>query len=83
MQVSVIITCHNYARYLARAIRSAINQSVNKNEYEVIVVDDASTDETQLVMEAFKGHIKPIILKKISDLPLHETKAFDLHSDVM
>lgn len=64
MQVSVIITCHNYARYLARAIRSAINQSVNKNEYEVIVVDDASTDETQLVMEAFKGHIKPIILKK-------------------
>lgn len=64
MQVSVIITCHNYARYLARAIRSAINQSVNKNEYEVIVVDDASTDETQLVMEAFKGHIKPINLKK-------------------
>ncbi|MBK6506681.1 MAG: glycosyltransferase family 2 protein [Ignavibacteria bacterium] len=64
MQVSVIITCHNYARYLARALRSAINQSVNKNEYEVIVVDDASTDETQLVMEAFKGHIKPIILKK-------------------
>jgi glycosyltransferase involved in cell wall biosynthesis len=64
VQVSVIITCHNYARYLARAIRSAINQSVNKNEYEVIVVDDASTDETQLVMEAFKGHIKPIILKK-------------------
>ena len=64
MQVSVIITCHNYARYLARAIRSAINQSVSKNEYEVIVVDDASTDETQLVMEAFKGHIKPIILKK-------------------
>jgi glycosyltransferase involved in cell wall biosynthesis len=64
VQVSVIITCHNYAKYLARAIRSAINQSVSKNEFEIIVVDDASTDETRKVMEAYKGLIKPIFLEE-------------------
>lgn len=64
MQVSVIITCHNYGRYLARAIRSAVNQSVPKSEYEVIVIDDGSSDETPKVMQAFSGHIKPVILKK-------------------
>lgn len=64
MQVSVIITCHNYARYLSRAIRSAINQSLNKKEYEIIVVDDGSTDETRKVMKTYSGKIKPLILKE-------------------
>lgn len=64
MQTSVIITCHNYAKYLARAIRSAVNQTVDKKDYEIIVVDDASTDETRKVMEAYKGHIRAISLKK-------------------
>lgn len=64
MQVSVIITCHNYARYLSRAIRSALNQSVNSKDYEIIVVDDGSEDETQKVMKTYSGKIKPLTLKK-------------------
>ncbi len=63
MQVSVIITCHNYARYLSRAIRSAVNQSFDKKDYEIIVVNDGSTDETKKVMASFSGFIKPINLK--------------------
>lgn len=64
MQVSVIITCHNYARFLSRAIRSAINQSLDKKDYEIIVVDDASTDETPQVMKTYSGRIKPLTLNK-------------------
>ena len=51
MLVSVIITSFNYARYLERAIRSALNQSLESNAYEVIVVDDCSTDETHAVLD--------------------------------
>ncbi|MDZ4713430.1 MAG: glycosyltransferase family A protein [bacterium] len=64
MQVSVIITCHNYARYLSRAIRSVINQSIAKQEYEIIVVDDASTDETRKIISSYSGLIKPVLLKE-------------------
>jgi len=63
VQVSVIITCHNYARYLSRAIRSAVNQSFDRKDYEIIVVNDGSTDETKKVMASFSGFIKPINLK--------------------
>ena len=68
MQVSVIITCHNYARYLSRAIRSVVNQSLDSKEYEIIVVNDASTDETEKVMKTYSGRIKPLTLKKNAGL---------------
>ncbi len=45
--VAVIIPCHNYARYLGKAIESVIRQSYPIAE--IIVVDDASTDETREV----------------------------------
>ena len=65
MQVSVIITCHNYARYLSRAIRSVVNQTLDSKDYEIIVVNDASTDETGKVMKTYSGRIKPLTLKTI------------------
>lgn len=64
MKISVIITCYNYARFLSRAIRSALNQSISKDKYEIIVVDDASSDETNDVMASYSGFIRPIILKE-------------------
>ena len=42
--VSVIITSHNYGRFLADAIRSAQLQTLN--DVEIVVVDDGSTDDT-------------------------------------
>ena len=60
MEISVIITNYNYAKCLPRAIRSVINQSYNKEEYEVIVIDDCSSDSSKKVIEAFAGYIRPI-----------------------
>jgi glycosyltransferase involved in cell wall biosynthesis len=42
--VAVVIPCHNFGRYLAEAIASALAQTAPPRE--VIVVDDASTDDT-------------------------------------
>ena len=49
--VSVIIPTHNREDLLGRAIRSVLAQSYR--ELELIVVDDASTDGTREVVEAF------------------------------
>jgi glycosyltransferase involved in cell wall biosynthesis len=43
-RVDAIITCHNYGRFLGEAIESVLAQS--HRDLSVVVVDDASTDET-------------------------------------
>ncbi|MFO7872563.1 MAG: glycosyltransferase [Candidatus Undinarchaeales archaeon] len=49
---SIIITAHNYGRYLEESIESAVNQ--NFDNYEVIVVDDGSTDNTPKIIKKYK-----------------------------
>ncbi|MCZ2247275.1 MAG: glycosyltransferase family 2 protein [Bacteroidia bacterium] len=60
MLVSLIITSYNYARYLERAIRSALNQSLEHNNFEVIVVDDCSKDESHMILDNYCDEIRTI-----------------------
>lgn len=57
-QVSVVITCYNYERYVALAIRSALEQSVPP--LEVIVVNDGSSDASAEVLAGFGDRITVI-----------------------
>ena len=50
--VSVIITTYNRAHLVSRALLSALNQTYE--DFEIIVVDDASTDNTMEVLGGFK-----------------------------
>ncbi len=53
--VSIIIPAYNGQDTIARAIESALNQTLK--EVEVIVVDDGSTDGTQQVLKRYEGRI--------------------------
>jgi len=50
--VSVIVPCYNQGRYLAEALGSLIAQTYT--EWECLVVDDGSTDNTQDVARVFE-----------------------------
>ena len=56
-QISVIIPAMNEERFIGRAIRSILNQTVPREIYEVIAVNDASEDRTAYAMGLFADEI--------------------------
>ncbi|MDQ2686928.1 MAG: glycosyltransferase, partial [Armatimonadota bacterium] len=49
--VSVVVTCYNYGRFLTEAVESIVAQTYTN--WEVIIVNDGSPDDTQAVAERF------------------------------
>lgn len=54
-QVSVIIPTYNMAHYISEAIESVLTQTYG--DYEIIVVDDGSDDDTREVLNQYAPHI--------------------------
>lgn len=55
-QISVIVPAYNEERFIGRALRSLIEQTY-VDTFEVIVVNDASTDRTAVALDLFKEEI--------------------------
>ena len=62
--ISTIITTYNYGKYIERAIRSCINQTLDSSDYEIIVINDCSTDFTENILENYKSEVRVFNLKK-------------------
>lgn len=55
-KVSVIIPNYNHARFLEQRIRSVLQQTYQ--DFEVILLDDCSTDESRAIIETYRNHEK-------------------------
>jgi glycosyltransferase involved in cell wall biosynthesis len=56
IEYSIIIPVYNSAAILPRCLNAILHQSIDRARYEIIVVDDGSTDQTvSLAQEIFKG----------------------------
>lgn len=54
--VSVIIPNYNHAKYLNERIDSIINQTFQ--DFEIIILDDKSSDESKIIIEQYRDHPK-------------------------
>ncbi len=57
-KVSVIIPTFNREKYITHAVESVLRQSFR--DYEIIVIDDGSTDGTRPLLEPYLNHIRYI-----------------------
>ena len=54
MFLSIIIPIYNDEKYLRECLDSCLNQDVSPDEYEIICVDDGSTDNTPEIMREYE-----------------------------
>ena len=73
--VSIVITCYNYADYVAESIESALNQTY-KN-IEIIVINDGSTDNSLDIINNYKTRVK-VISRKNKGIVFTRNQALDL-----
>lgn len=65
--ITVIMSVHNGARYLREAISSILNQT--EKEFEFIIVDDASTDDSASIIHSFNDP-RIVLIKNSQNLGL-------------
>ena len=54
MDVSVVVTCYNEENNIRECLSSLVNQTYAAGEYEVVVADGGSKDDTQRIVKEFE-----------------------------
>ena len=62
MKLSIIVPVYNVSKYLSKCLDSLICQDIDNEDYEIIVVNDGSTDDSGEIARMFAGKYSNIIL---------------------
>lgn len=76
MILSVICTCYNASQYLKESLDSLLNQKFN--EFELILVDDGSSDNTRSILLDYKNkfqNCKVLVNKYNEGVPISRNRA--------
>ena len=69
-KISIIVPTFNQEKYIGRCLRSLLDQSINKENYEIIIINDGSKDQTQLAINLHnEDNIRVLSNKKNMGLP--------------
>lgn len=78
--ISVIIPMYNIQRYITKSLNSLKSQTLSQDLFQVVLVDDSSTDDTFITAKSFKGikHFTIEKLKKHSGPGVARNRAIEL-----
>jgi glycosyltransferase involved in cell wall biosynthesis len=67
--VSIIVPVFNQEKYIGRCLRSLLSQNFPREDFEIIVINDGSTDRTEYALNLFKEDIRVIQNERNLGLP--------------
>jgi len=53
IKISLVVACFNIEKYISACLDSLLNQDISPNEYEIICVNDCSTDNTEYIIRNY------------------------------
>ena len=59
-KVSVIVPVFNSEKFIGRCIRSILSNKIEESQFEIIVINDASTDNSKKILEKYSSNIELI-----------------------
>ncbi|MDY5902655.1 MAG: glycosyltransferase, partial [Sodaliphilus sp.] len=55
MKLSIIVPVYNVEKYVARCLDSLLNQGLSEDDYEIICVNDGSTDHSLQICQQYES----------------------------
>lgn len=68
MKVSVLLVTYNHAAYIRQALDSVLWQDIDQN-FEIVVADDASTDNTRAIIKEYEGRDPRVRFRFLAEAP--------------
>jgi hypothetical protein len=81
--LSVLIDTYNHERYIEQAVVSAIEQDFPASEYEIVVVDDGSTDRTAEIVGKFAPRVRLLSKKNGGQASAFNAGFAELSGDIV
>lgn len=61
IKLSIVVPVYNVSKYLIKCLDSLLSQNLPHNEYEIIVVDDGSTDDSGVLADEYASNHPELI----------------------
>ena len=86
-KISVIIPCYNVKDMVSECLDSIVAQTIGLEHLEIILIDDASADETVSVLKNMKKNIRTILclfyVKRMAGREQQEILAYHMQQEIL
>ena len=69
---SFIVTCFNLEKYIGECLDSLVNQKYPSGYFEIVCIDDESTDGSESILESYRKKFQNIVVRRIRNSGLEK-----------
>lgn len=74
MKLSIVIPVYNVEKYVEKCLHSVLLQDISNEDYEVLILNDGSTDSSKNIVERYAGQYFNVRLFNHSNMGLSATR---------